>query len=130
MKMPFASISFTLNLRQKRVLRTVFRLLKCEFEVGICFCFCDTRIGRQSGRHLPMAHRNSEGWINSCTTAYFIPKFTQYVKITQFVYFIVGEFSPLPPPPPDLGDEAYVTPSSKPNIPGWVPENYEEKGRV
>ena len=39
-----------------------------------------------------------------------------------------GEFSPLPPPPPELDDQTYA--NTAPFVPSWVPENYVEKGRV
>ncbi len=55
-------------------------------------------------------------------------------KCNMIMWFLfTGEFSPLPPPPPELDDHdgTYdIPPSSAPSVPSWVPENYEERGRL
>ena len=54
---------------------------------------------------------------------------------TCLSFSLLGEISPLPPPPPPIDpDDAYDVPpvasSSKPGVPSWVPEIYDEKGVV
>ena len=53
------------------------------------------------------------------------------IQLNHNMNYVTGEFSPLPPPPPELDDESYnIPPNPASSAPTWAPENYDEKGGV